>query len=27
MVKTCKRMWWWHWKLFHMRSSKNVSNS
>jgi hypothetical protein len=22
-----KKMWWWHWKLFHNRSSKNVSNS
>jgi hypothetical protein len=21
------RMWWWHWKLFHNRSSRNVSNS
>jgi hypothetical protein len=24
--KTSKKMWWWHWMLFHNRSSKNVPN-
>jgi len=21
-----QKMWWWHWKLFHNRSSRSVSN-
>jgi hypothetical protein len=27
ILKTSKKMWRRHWKLFHNRSSKNVSNS
>jgi len=26
-LKRSKQMWWQHWKLYLIRSSKNVSNS
>jgi hypothetical protein len=25
ILKTFKKMWWWHWKLFYNRGSKNGS--